>query len=319
MSDDPRPPACDPALGAWVLSRYADVAAALSEPGLIAAGATGHLSLRQSAAGFLAPARIAALQREMEGSARRMAQQFKAGQRLDLVREFAQPWALSIAMRTGGAPESDSARLNALARQIFLAAAHSTDGNVPVSAQAATTELAQALSDKTDAPALAVQAFVALSQTLPCLLAGTWLALLQHPDQAARLRADPGALPHALDELLRYAGPARAVFRRAHSAVSIGSVNITAGQRVILMLAAANRDPARFAQPDQLDLARDASGVLAFGRGAHYCVGAALVRTAMLAATGTLLDLLAVAALDQVEWLDAFAIRGPVGLYVILR
>ena len=323
MSDSPRPPAYDSAFGAWVLSRYADVAAALNEPCLTVSGDTGapdaHLSLRQTAADTLAPTRIVAWRREMEVSARRFAQEFKAGQRVDLVRDFAQPWALSHAILITGAAEADRPRLNALARQIFLAAAHSTDGNVPEAAQAATSELAQALASKTDGPSLAVQAFVALSQTLPCLLAGAWLALLQNPDQAAPLRADPAALPRALDELLRHAGPARAVFRHARSDISIGSTKISAGERVILRLAAANHDPARFAHPDQLDFTRDASGVLAFGRGAHYCAGAALVRAALLAATSAMLDLIAVESIEQVEWLDAFAIRGPLSLYVNLR
>jgi cytochrome P450 len=122
-------------------------------------------------------------------------------------------------------------------------------------------------------------------------------------------------MPRAVDELLRLAGPSRAVFRRAHSVTVIGGERIAAGDGVILMLSAANRDPERFASADRIDLERETTGHVAFGRGAHSCSGSALIRMAMAVATRALLDRAPhVDVAGDVEWLDGFAIRGPSSL-----
>jgi hypothetical protein len=165
-----------------------------------------------------------------------------------------------------------------------------------------------------------VQTFVALSQTLPCLLANAWLALFRRSDQADRLRSQPELIPTAVDELLRRAGPARAIFRRALAETSIGRARVAPGDRVILMLAAANHDPAQFSEPDQLDVRRDASGHLAFGRGAHSCPGAPIIRMAVAVATNALLSMTsAVEPAGEIEWIGGFAIRAPASLPVVLR
>jgi hypothetical protein len=134
------------------------------------------------------------------------------------------------------------------------------------------------------------------------------------------LRAAPALLPGAIEELLRHAGPARAVFREATAEVSIGGVTIVPGARVILLLSTANRDPAQFADPDRLDFERGADGHLAFGRGVHSCSGAPLIRMAAVVATEALLQ--GTGALElagPVEWIGGFAIRAPATLPVILR
>jgi cytochrome P450 len=165
-----------------------------------------------------------------------------------------------------------------------------------------------------------VQTYVAISQTLPCFLAGAWLELFRSPHEADRLRAQPELMPRAVDELLRHASPARAVFRRALAGLSIARANIAPGDRVVLMISAANHDPARFPEPDRLDLSRDAAGHLAFGRGAHSCPGAPLIRLAVAVATDALLRLTsAVELAGEVEWTGGFAIRSPASLPIVLR
>lgn len=165
-----------------------------------------------------------------------------------------------------------------------------------------------------------MQSFVALSQTLPYLLAGAWLALLRHPQETARLRADPALMPKAVEELMRHASPSRAVFRRSLGDVRIGRAGIRLGERVILMLASASRDPTRFASPDRLDFGRRGEGHLAFGGGEHSCSGASLIRLAVSSATDALLrgtdD---VERIGAVEWIGGFAIRAPASLPVVLR
>jgi len=109
------------------------------------------------------------------------------------------------------------------------------------------------------------------------------------------------------------------VFRRAVTATRIGDIDIASGERVILMLASANRDPLVFDDPDRLDLSRDASRHLALGRGLHSCVGASIIRLATSVATDALLGAVRGAAtVDGVEWLDGFAIRAPSSLFVTL-
>jgi cytochrome P450 len=102
------------------------------------------------------------------------------------------------------------------------------------------------------------------------------LALIRHPDWWARLRAEPELLDTAVQEVLRYTSPALHVLRTAVTDAVIGGRHIGAGDRVALWNAAANRDGAVFADPDTLDLARTPNQHVAFGAGAHHCLGAAL-------------------------------------------
>jgi cytochrome P450 len=311
----------DPALDAWVLSRHADVVAALRDP-LLSASATSAASdradaaLREVAAEMLSPARLAALRTEIESSARRLCGALPGDRPVDLVRELAEPWALGLAAAATGAPAAEVAALSRLAREVFLEAASATGGGARTGGAAA--ELARSLQGT--GASIGVQAFVALSQTLPGFLAAAWLELFRHPAQVRRLRAEPALLPAAVEELLRCAGPARAVFRHALGETRVGEARIGRGERVALMLAAANHDPERFREPHRLDFQRDAAGHLAFGRGAHYCSGARLIRLASAAATGALLAVCAdVEVVGPVEWIGGFAIRVPATLPAVLH
>ena len=111
------------------------------------------------------------------------------------------------------------------------------------------------------------------------LIASGSLALLPHPEQTARLRQDPSLLPAAVEELLRFTSPVNhANDRFTMEDVPIGGVVIPAGEWVVPVIASADWDPARFPDPDRLDLDRDASGHVAFGHGIHHCLGAPLAR-----------------------------------------
>lgn len=318
---EPGAPCFDASLNAWVLSRYADVSAALRDPRLSASPGTGspdrdrvaNAAVREAAAHALAPQRLAAWHAETESLTHQMAAALPAAQPVDLFAQFAAPWALSLAATAAGIASSESARLAPLARQLFLAAA---DGITPPSSPI--IELATALARKPSG--LDVQSFVALSQTLPHFLAAAWLALLENPTQLDFLRATPHAMPKAVDELLRFASPSRAVFRYAATTVTINGLSLAPGSRVLLQLAAANRDPAQFPDPDRLLLARPTLGHLAFGTGPHTCAGAALIRMAAATATAALLQAAASIQLrPPVQWTGGFAIRAPQSLPVILH
>jgi cytochrome P450 len=202
---------------------------------------------------------------------------------------------------------------------MFTSAAQTTTGEPSDDANAATLELARAFAAVAGETTIHVQAFVAITHTLPAFLGSAWLALLERPDALARLRADSSLLGPAVEELLRLAGPSRAVFRRAAAAAEIGAVRIAEGSRVVLLLAAANRDPARFDDPDRLSFDRADPAHLAFSRGAHFCSGAAFIRAAVAAVTRTLLDTLGRGVAREVAWIDGFAIRGVESLVVTAR
>jgi cytochrome P450 len=131
---------------------------------------------------------------------------------------------------------------------------------------------------------------IAGHETTVSLIGNAVLALLQHPEQRAALGADPAAIPRAIEELLRYDGPVeRALTRWAAEDVEVGGRTIGRGDAVIVILGSADRDPARFTDPDVLDLAREDIRHVAFGRGSHYCLGAPLARLEAEIALNTLL------------------------------
>lgn len=125
-----------------------------------------------------------------------------------------------------------------------------------------------------------------LDTTANMITLGTY-ALLCHPAQRDALRADPG---RAVEELLRYLTIAHTGARTALEDVELGGETIRAGETVTLSLQAADRDADRFADPDTLDLTRDAVGHVAFGYGIHQCLGQHLARTEMCVAIPALFD-----------------------------
>ncbi|MFF7542272.1 cytochrome P450 [Streptomyces canus] len=151
------------------------------------------------------------------------------------------------------------------------------------------------------------------------LIGNAVLALFQHPGQLAALRKDPDRLPAAVEEFLRYEGPALLAIRRFPvEDVTIGGVTVPAGETVWVSPSAANRDPDRFPDPDRLDLARDASGHLALGHGIHYCLGAPLARAETEIALAALLERFPDLALAEPtpRWRNSLRARGLRALQV---
>ncbi len=126
--------------------------------------------------------------------------------------------------------------------------------------------------------AFVVLLLLAGNETTTNLIGNGMLALGRNPDQLARLKKDHALIPKAIEEMLRYDGPVQATVRHPKADVELAGVTIPAQTFVFVMLAAANRDPARFKDPETFDITRDPNDHVAFGEGIHYCLGAPLAR-----------------------------------------
>jgi cytochrome P450 len=169
------------------------------------------------------------------------------------------------------------------------------------------------------------QLVVAGHDTTTSLIGNAVVALLDHPDQLARIVADPALMTGAVEELMRFAAPVpHATFRYATEEVELDGVAVPAGRQVLICLAAAGRDPAQLERPDELDVTRDARGHLAFGHGIHFCLGAPLARLEARVALGTLLGrhprMRLAGHRDQLRWAhgDGLVLRGLSELPIVL-
>lgn len=153
---------------------------------------------------------------------------------------------------------------------------------------------------------------IAGHETTTNLIGNGALALLRSPSELARWRADPSLAKTGVEELLRYDSPVHLTGRTAMEDVTIGETEVRAGESLTLLLAAANRDPAEFADPAVLDIGRTENRHLSFSSGAHFCLGAALARIEGQIALSSLvtrfpnLEL----ATDDLEWNPTTTLRG---------
>ncbi len=155
-------------------------------------------------------------------------------------------------------------------------------------------------------------------ETTTNLIGNGSLALLRHPEQLARLAAQPGLMEQAVEEMLRFDGPAPAMTRIARRDLDLRGRTVREGDRVFCMLGAASRDPEMFEEPERLDIGRWPNRHLAFGYGTHFCLGAPLARLEGRIAFRAILDRcpgLTLAESDP-EWVDSLSLRGLKALRV---
>ncbi len=126
--------------------------------------------------------------------------------------------------------------------------------------------------------AFVILLLLAGNETTTNLIGNGTLALGRNPDQMKMLQGDASLLPRAIEEMLRYDGPVQSTARFTKSDVELGGTYFPAGLPIFVILAAANRDPAQFPDPDRFDITRDPNDHLAFGEGIHFCIGSPLAR-----------------------------------------
>ncbi len=119
---------------------------------------------------------------------------------------------------------------------------------------------------------------VAGNETTTNLIGNGTLALGRNPDQFNALKRNPAMIPQAIEEMLRYDGPVQSTVRFTNQPVQLGGTEIPAQAFALMIIAAANRDPAQFKDPEEFDITRDPNDHVAFGEGIHFCIGAALAR-----------------------------------------
>ncbi|HVV23890.1 MAG TPA: cytochrome P450 [Pseudonocardiaceae bacterium] len=254
---------------------------------------------------------------------------------IDLMDAFAFPLPIAVISELLGVPHADRERLRAWVRAIVSGAPADVQqvasdevlvyfrSLVADKRAVATEDMLSDLVRVTDGgdrlteDELVAMAFLLLlagHETTVNLIGNSVLALIRNPDQLKALRDDPALLPAAVEEFLRFEGPLHiATLRFTVADVPVGDAVIPAGSFVMVSLLAANRDPERFASPDELDIGRSATGHVAFGHGIHYCLGAPLARLEMEIAIGRLLDRFDVALVGDVEslrWRGSTLVHG---------
>jgi len=155
-------------------------------------------------------------------------------------------------------------------------------------------------------------------ETTANLIAVGMYYLMQNPEQMAQLRANPAQMPAAVEELLRYVSPVHTLARRSLQEVTIRGVTIPEGSSINLLIGAANRDPEKFPNPEQLNINRLPTRTLGFGYGIHFCIGAALARMESQIVFETILRRLPNIhmTVDTPEFRPNYALRGLTSLPV---
>ncbi|MFD0396647.1 cytochrome P450 [Kitasatospora sp. NPDC127121] len=233
-----------------------------------------------------------------------------AGPTMDLIEAVASPFPMSVVCELFGIPPEDRPQVETWFRRFgrlgedidkseeaigqyeeYLARLvrrrRSEPGDDLISALVAT----QTQDDRLTDSELLSTCFVLITaggETTTHLVGNGMLALLRHPDQLARLRADPGLVCGAVEELARYDTVTQAIVRVVAQDLEIGGQLLREGELVYLFLGATNRDPERFEDPDRLDLTRPGNRHLSFGHGPHFCLGGPLARLQAEVAVGTL-------------------------------
>jgi cytochrome P450 len=304
-----------------------------------------HTRLRQLVARAFTPRMVERLRDRVQATSDRLVDAVADAGGGDLIAEVAEPLSVAVISELLGVPEPERPLLRPWSAQICgMYEVNPTEEAGRVASRAATefseylrglsrerrarpaddliTALAQVVDggDQLTEDELVGTVVLLLNAGHEATVNATgigWWQLFRHPDQLARLRAEPGLLPRAVDELLRFDTPLQLFERWVLEDVELHGVRVPKGAELGLLFGSANRDPAVFPEPDRLDLGREPNPHLTFGAGVHYCLGASLGRLELALSFGTLLDRLPqMTPAAEPRWKPTYILRGLEALHV---
>jgi pimeloyl-[acyl-carrier protein] synthase len=301
-----------------------------------------HTRLRSLAAAAFSTSRVERMRAHIQEIAERLIDGFVARGRTELISEFAEPLPAIVTAELLGVPSSDYPQLkewSATFAEMLGNFQHNPDraprvlravNEMTLYFRAAIREMEKnpregliysLMTAEVNGERLTEEEVIANSivtmvggqETTTNLIGNGLLTLLRHPEEMRRLRENPALIQPAVEELLRYESPSQHTARLAPADVVMGGKEIKKRQAVIAVMAAGNRDPDRFPDPDRLDLAREDNRHLAFGWAAHFCFGAPLARLEGQIAFAALLRRLPELALEdgaELQWRENLGLRG---------
>ncbi|MFE9171719.1 cytochrome P450 [Streptomyces kebangsaanensis] len=290
------------------------------------------------------PGRVDAMRGEIDRITKELTGPFEAGRQIDVVDDFAYPLPVTVICRLLGVPREDEPLFRAWSDALVAAADVRPEEDTTETNEAGDQargemggylvnlaeqrrgrpgdDMLSAFVNEPD-PALrltqeelaetAVLLLIAGHETTVNLITNGVLTFLRHPEHLDHLRREPGLLPRAVEELLRYEPPVHMRERIPHADIDIAGTKIPRGASIVLVLASGNRDPLRFPDPDRFDPTRPDNQHLGFGSGIHLCYGAPLARIEAQAALGALIPRLGTARLvqDPPPYRQNAMLRGP--------
>lgn len=329
----------------YLFGNRRDIAPALRDT-MLATDPPDHTRLRRLAAQAFTVATVERLRPRIQQITDQLLETISPRGTADLISEFAMPLPVTIICELLGVPERDRPQLRSWSNALFTTGsptdrdqashriadymthlvatkyhyvdrdASSRDGKNLLDSLIAARQRDDRLSQQ-EVVSLAALLLVAGHETTTNLIGSTVLALLLHPAQRATMTTAPDRLAPAIEEFLRYDSPLGiATVRFTTEPVTYGSTTIPAEQVVMVSIGAANRDPAQYPAPADLDVTRTglSPGHLAFGHGPHYCLGSALARaeahTALAGILHRLPDLRLDIAPEQLAWRPSRMMRG---------
>jgi pimeloyl-[acyl-carrier protein] synthase len=309
-----------------------------------------HTRLRSLASHAFSPSRVAVLRAHIREIVTRLLDNVEAKGEMDIIADLAEPLPSIVTAEMLGVPLEDRDRLKAWSADfaemlgnfqhnpehvprmlrtvqemtdyfrdtIRQQQEHPRDGLV---SSLITAEIDGDRLTEEEVVATCIVTMVGGLETTTNLIGNGVLTLLRSPVELERLQADLSLIPSAVEEMLRYESPSQHTGRVAPSDVELGGRVIRKGQAVMAVMAAANRDPERFSEPDRFDVCRKDNRHLAFGYAAHFCFGAALARVEGQEAFEAIVQRLPDLALESrpLVWRNNLGLRGLVALSVRFR
>ena len=329
------------------LAGVQDRADAFQAPTMLTSDPPTHTRLRGVVSRAFTPRAVAGLEPRLREVARDLVAPLRDGAAIDAVDDLAAPLPVIAIAELLGVPASDREQFRQWSDDLVAASLDtSTEADIARSGNAArhlreyfAAELATrrvskgesndlvgrllaanegAVLDDAELLAACVLLLVAGNETTTNLIANLTLALAQHPHERARVASGAVAAASAVEEAVRFDSPVQATIRTVTTPTSIAETDLDAGTPVFVLLAAANRDPDEYSEPDRFDVGRGTTTQVGFGHGIHFCLGAGLARLEARVACEELLAAGATYDVDAdvgaLEYAPSFIFHRPVSL-----